>query len=215
MSHQSSQQNRILIQNYTKTQICTVYMIWDYLKTTTTTTTKTNPKVLWRDVVSQPWGCWSSCLFATDRAAFLGPVSWRPTTVKWRQFSQSNRHSTIVTRQTEHHEGLPSSANDEVRCDSTFTDDGNASWYSVCRVPMVEWRLDCENCRHMTVVGSVIQPPWCCASGDTDDCHRTVICKDLKRLAHIFKYVWVKLSSFDNTPLSTLFLRDSSSKTRK
>ena len=37
------------------------------------------------------------------------PVSWRPTTVKWRQFSQSNRHSTIGTRQTEHHEALPSS----------------------------------------------------------------------------------------------------------
>ena len=43
-----------------------------------------------------------------------GPVSWRPTTVKWRQFSQSNRHSTIGTWQTEYHEALPSSANDEV-----------------------------------------------------------------------------------------------------
>ena len=30
----------------------------------------------------------------------LGPVSWWPTTVKWRQFSQSNRHFTIDTRQT-------------------------------------------------------------------------------------------------------------------
>ena len=29
-----------------------------------------------------------------------GPVSWRPTTVKWRQFSQSYHHSTIGTRQT-------------------------------------------------------------------------------------------------------------------
>ena len=36
---------------------------------------------------------------------------------------------------------------------SSFADDGNASCYSVCRVPMVEWRLDCENCRHLTVVG--------------------------------------------------------------
>ena len=36
---------------------------------------------------------------------------------------------------------------------SSFADDGNASWYSVCRVPMVEWRLDCENCRQLTVVG--------------------------------------------------------------
>ena len=80
----------------------------------------------------------------------LGPVSSRPATVKWRQLSKSNRQSTIGTRQTEYHEALPSSANDEARCDCKFTDDGNASWYSVCRVPMVEWRLDCENCR----------PPW-------------------------------------------------------
>ena len=75
-----------------------------------------------------------SALRATDQ----GPVSWRPT--KWQQFSQSNRHSTIGTRQTEYHEVLPSSAN-EVRCDCTFTDDGNASWYSGCRVPMVEWTV--------------------------------------------------------------------------
>ena len=31
--------------------------------------------------------------------SYLGPVSWRPTTFKWQQFSQSNRHSTIGTRQ--------------------------------------------------------------------------------------------------------------------
>ena len=37
------------------------------------------------------------------------------------------RHSTIGTRQTEFHEALPSSTNDEVRCDCTFADDGNAS----------------------------------------------------------------------------------------
>ena len=36
---------------------------------------------------------------------------------------------------------------------SSFDDDDNASWYTVCQVPMVEWRLDCENCRHLTVVG--------------------------------------------------------------
>ena len=70
---------------------------------------------------------------------------------KWRQSSQSNYHFTIGTRQTQYHEALPSSANDEVRCDCTFTDDSNASWYWVCRVPM-EWRLDCENCRRLTVV---------------------------------------------------------------
>ena len=40
---------------------------------------------------------------------------------------QSNRHSTIGTRQTEYHEALPSSANEEVRCDCTFVDDSNAS----------------------------------------------------------------------------------------
>ena len=82
----------------------------------------------------------------------LGPVSWRPTTIRGPQSSQSNRHSTSGTQQTEYHEALPSSANDEVRCDCTFANDGNASWYSVCRVPMVEWRLDHEDCRHLTVV---------------------------------------------------------------
>ena len=50
--------------------------------------------------------------------------------VKWRQFSQSNRHSTIGTRQTEYHEALPSSANVQSHLTSSFADDGNASWYS-------------------------------------------------------------------------------------
>ena len=36
----------------------------------------------------------------------------------------------------------------------------NASWHSVCRVPMVEWRLDCENCRHLTVVDLHDTGPW-------------------------------------------------------
>ena len=68
------------------------------------------------------------------RPADLGPVSWRLTTVKWRQFSQSNRQYTISTQQTEYHEALPSSVNDdEMRCDCTFTDDRNTSWYLVCR----------------------------------------------------------------------------------
>ena len=52
------------------------------------------------------------------------------------------------------------SANDEVRCDCTFADDGNASWYSVCGVPMVEWRLGCEDFRHLTVVGLHDTGPW-------------------------------------------------------
>ena len=89
----------------------------------------------------------------------LGPVSWRPTTVKWRQCSQFNHHSTISTRQTEYHEVLPSSANVQSHLTSLFTDDGNTSWYSVCRVPMVEWRLDCEDCRHLTV-GLHDTGPW-------------------------------------------------------
>ena len=46
-----------------------------------------------------------------SRDGTVGPVSWRPTTVKWRQSSQSNRHSTIGTRQTEYREALPWSAN--------------------------------------------------------------------------------------------------------
>ena len=82
----------------------------------------------------------------------MGPVSWRPMIVKWRQSSQSNRHLTIGTRQTEYHEALLSSANVQSHLTSSFANDGNASWYSVCRVPMVEWRLDCENCRYLTVV---------------------------------------------------------------
>ena len=44
---------------------------------------------------------------------------------------------------------------------SSFANDGNASWYWVCRVPMVEWRLDCEDCRHLTVVGLHDTGPRC------------------------------------------------------
>ena len=97
---------------------------------------------------------------SASRVADLGPVSWRPTTVKWWQSSQSNRHSTIGTPQTQYHEELPSSANVQSHLTSSFADDGNASWYSVCRVSMVEWRLDCENCRHLTVVGLHDTGPW-------------------------------------------------------
>ena len=56
------------------------------------------------------------------------------TTVKWRQFSQPNRHSTFGTRQTEYHEALPSSADVQSHLTSSFANDGNASWYSVCRL---------------------------------------------------------------------------------
>ena len=82
-----------------------------------------------------------------------GLVLCRPMTVKWQQFSQSNRHSTIGTQQTEYHEALTSSVNDKLGCDSTFNDDGTASLYSICRVPMVEWWLDREK-----LDGH--QPPW-------------------------------------------------------
>ena len=70
------------------------------------------------------------------------------TTVFTVQPSFHHRHSTNRVSWS-----VTSSSNDEVRCDCTFTDDGYASWFSVCRVPMMEWRLDCENCRHLTVVG--------------------------------------------------------------
>ena len=75
-----------------------------------------------------------------------GPVSWRPATVKL--------HSSTV---------IPPSALDKPSIMKRYhrrrtTRWGvtarsptmvNASWYSVCWVPMVE----CENCRHLTVVG--------------------------------------------------------------
>ena len=52
------------------------------------------------------------------------------------EFSQFNRHST--TQQTKYHEALPLSANVQSHLTSSFADDGDASCYSVCRVPMVE-----------------------------------------------------------------------------
>ena len=76
------------------------------------------------------------------------------TTVFTGQPSFHHPHST------EYHEALPSPANVLSHLTSSFADDGNASWYSVCRVPMVEWRLDCENCRHLTVVGLHDTGPW-------------------------------------------------------
>ena len=81
---------------------------------------------------------WSGSKASDSRVADQGPISWRPTTVKWRQSSQSNRHSIIGTRQTEYYEELPSLADDEVRYDCTFADDDNASWYLACWMQMVE-----------------------------------------------------------------------------
>ena len=47
-----------------------------------------------------------------------------------------------------------------MRCDCIFADDGNISWYSVCRVLMVEWQLDWEDYHHLTVVGLHDTGPW-------------------------------------------------------
>ena len=44
-----------------------------------------------------------------------------------RQFSQSNRHSTIGTGQTQYHEALPLSANVQSHLTSSFADNGTAS----------------------------------------------------------------------------------------
>ena len=95
-------------------------------------------------------------LVSTFKLLNQRPVSWRLMTVKWRQFSQSNCHSTVGTRQSEYHKALPLLANVQSHLTSSFTDDGNASWYSVCQVP-----TDCENCRHLTVVGLYDTGPRC------------------------------------------------------
>ena len=57
------------------------------------------------------------------------PFTWGRYHGGRRPSSEDNfhSHSSIDTRQTVYHEALPSSANDEVWCDCTFADDGNAS----------------------------------------------------------------------------------------
>ena len=59
------------------------------------------------------------------------------TTVFTVQPSFHHRHSTNRVSW--------SVTNVQSHLNSSFADDGDASWYSVCRVLMVEWRLDCEN----------------------------------------------------------------------
>ena len=44
----------------------------------------------------------------------------------------------MTDEELKYHEALPSSANVQSHLTSSFADDGNASSYSVCRVPMVE-----------------------------------------------------------------------------
>ena len=59
---------------------------------------------------------------STAGAGIMEADDRQVTTVFTVQPSFHHRHST-----NEYHEALPSSANDEVRCDCTFADDGNAS----------------------------------------------------------------------------------------
>ena len=74
-----------------------------------------------------------------------------------RPSSDASLHSPTVIPPSALDKPSITKPNDEVRCDCTFADDGNASWHSVCRVPMAEWRLDC---RHLTVVGLHDTGPW-------------------------------------------------------
>ena len=98
------------------------------------------------------------------------------TTVFTVQPSFHHRHSTNRV----YHEALPSSANVLSHLTSSFTDDGNASWYSVCRVPIVERRLDCEDCHHLTVIGLHDTGPWCHRVGAGTGGLVSVYCKWLR-----------------------------------
>ena len=78
------------------------------------------------------------------------PIDWSGVTGWDSRYHGGRRPSSddsyIGTRQTEYHEALPSSANVQPHLTSSFADDGNPSWYLVCRVPMVEmtvglWKL--------------------------------------------------------------------------
>ena len=122
---------------------------------------------LWKERLWRTWSvvCSSWLLWQAAEGACVLSESWgwyhggrRPSGDN--RLHSPNRHSTIGTRQTEHHEVLSSSANVQSHLTSSFADDGDASWYSVCWVPMVEWWLDCENCRHLMVVGLHDTCPW-------------------------------------------------------
>ena len=83
---------------------------------------------LWRRAVPQITLCGWDVQQPADQQPLCGRYHEDRRPSSGDSFSLSNRHSTIGTRQTEYHEPLPSSANDEVRySDCTFTDDGNAS----------------------------------------------------------------------------------------
>ena len=88
-----------------------------------------------------------------------GLVSWRLMTVKWWVFTvQPSVHHWHSTNQVSW--SVIIICEQRVRRDYTFADDGNTSWCSVCRVPMVEWWLDCENCCHFTIVSLHDTGPW-------------------------------------------------------
>ena len=89
-------------------------------------------------------GVWYSKLYQ-------GPVSWRPTTS-----SDDSLHSPTVIPPSaldkpsimkRHHRRRTRSHTSPRRSPTVVT-----LHDTVCRVPMVEWRLDCEDCRHLTVV---------------------------------------------------------------
>ena len=100
-----------------------------------------------RRLVSQPQKQTAQLTLSWPGAGIMEADYRQMTTVFTVQPSFHHR-----TRQRENHEALPSSANVQSHFTSSFADDGNASWHSICRVPMMEWRMDCKNCRHLTVV---------------------------------------------------------------
>ena len=58
---------------------------------------------------------------------------------------------------------------------SLFADDSKSSWYSTCRAPMVEWWLECENCRHLTVVGLHDTSPTAPSCANHVQTHRALV----------------------------------------
>ena len=93
---------------------------------------------------------------------------------------------------------------------SSLADDGNDSWYSVYRVPMVDWRLDCENCHHLTVISLHDTGPWCSSISAHTGWRRTsvlwldvivcLICNFFLRVAH--KIVLADLFVWSATSIS-------------
>ena len=107
-----------------------------------------------RGALSVKVSSWCARHYASARTA----ATWGRYHGDRRPSSDDSLRSPIVIppsalEKTEYHEALPSSVNVQSHLTSSFAVDGNASWYSVCWVTRLEWRLSCENCRHLTVVG--------------------------------------------------------------